>query len=394
MKLSLPDSSLDQYLSRYAEPVAREAGLPSDSQFRAALIVPFYDEPTAAFNRLQAAARQADVLLIAVINVPDGAPDESHTRTRELLDHARTRADHALIIDCVSPGKALPQKQAVGLARKIGTDLACRLWRDGYLESAWLYQTDADAVLPADYFDHNLESYGAGALVFAHHHVADAPQLARAAELYDWHMAYYHTSLARVGSPYAFPTLGSTIAVRADAYAAVRGYPRRNAGEDFYLLNKVQKVAGVRYAPHVTVTLAARRSHRVPFGTGPALADIVELLERDPSGASFRSYHPRAFALLGDALTSLRRFAADADHTFKPQVEEVLEALGFARMRALAHVKYPAEGRRQKALDDWFDARRTLRFVHESRRFWPDQPLLASLATLAQDQQRAIGFYN
>ena len=180
----------------------------------------------------------------------------------------------------------------------------------------------------------------------------------------------------------------------ADVYAAVRGYPRRDAAEDFYLLNKVQKVAGVSHAPEVTVTLAARRSHRVPFGTGPALADIETLLKSEPGGATFTSYDPQAFTLLGDALRSLREFVTDADHVFKPQVEEILSALGFTRMRHLAHEKYPKEPQRQKALEDWFDARRTLRFVHESRRFWPDQPLLRTLSALAEDQQRAIGFYN
>lgn len=383
---------MDQYLSRYAEPVARERSVPRDNRYRAALIVPFYDEPVAAFERLHAAATRADALLIAVINAPNGAPDQCLRRTLELLDHAVTRKSHALIIDCASPGNTLPAKQGVGLARKIGSDLACRLWQEGSLASGWLYQTDADAELPADYFDHDLEHYDAGALVFDHRHVTNERQLARAAELYDWHMAYYHTSLARLGSRYAFPTLGSTIAIRADAYAAVRGYPRRDAAEDFYLLNKVQKVAGVRFTPEVTVTLAARRSHRVPFGTGPALADIEKLLESEPSGATFTSYHPQAFALLGEALESLRAFASDPGHAFAPRVEAILATLGFARMRGVAHAKYPKKPQRQKALDDWFDARRTLRFVHESRRFWPDQPLLASLATLAQDQQQAIGF--
>ena len=43
-------------------------------------------------------------------------------------------------------------------------------------------------------------------------------------------------------SPYAFHTIGSTMAVSANHYAKVRGFPKREAGEDFYLLNKLAKV--------------------------------------------------------------------------------------------------------------------------------------------------------
>ena len=46
-------------------------------------------------------------------------------------------------------------------------------------------------------------------------------------------MSYYVAGLAMAGSGYAHHSLGSTIAVHAKSYAAVRGYPKRSAGEDF-----------------------------------------------------------------------------------------------------------------------------------------------------------------
>ena len=58
-------------------------------------------------------------------------------------------------------------------------------------------------------------------------------------------MSYYVAGLAMAGSRYAHHSLGSTIAVHAKTYAAVRGYPKRSAGEDFYLLNKICKLAPV-----------------------------------------------------------------------------------------------------------------------------------------------------
>jgi hypothetical protein len=54
----------------------------------------------------------------------------------------------------------------------------------------------------------------------------------------------------------------------ADAYLAVRGMNRREAGEDFYFLNKLAKIGDVNYIKKTCVYPSARASLRVPFGTG------------------------------------------------------------------------------------------------------------------------------
>ena len=63
--------------------------------------------------------------------------------------------------------------------------------------------------------------------------------------LYEYSLRYYVAGLTYAQSPYAFHTIGSTMAVNAEHYASVRGFPRREAGEDFYLLNKLAKVGSV-----------------------------------------------------------------------------------------------------------------------------------------------------
>ncbi|GIR63469.1 MAG: hypothetical protein CM15mP68_1350 [Pseudomonadota bacterium] len=62
------------------------------------------------------------------------------------------------------------------------------------------------------------------------------------------------------GSAYAYPTLGSTISVHAQSYARVRGYPKRNAGEDFYLLNKLNKLHPVQVLQQPVIEVQARLS--------------------------------------------------------------------------------------------------------------------------------------
>src|SRR6185503_7192191 len=64
----------------------------------------------------------------------------------------------------------------------------------------------------------------------------------RAHNIYEVFLRYYVLGLAAAGSPWAMHTIGSSLAVDLDAYAAVRGVPRRDAAEDFYLVSKVAKL--------------------------------------------------------------------------------------------------------------------------------------------------------
>ncbi len=183
--------------------------------------------------------------------------------------------------------------------------------------------------------------------------------------------------MTHAGSRYAYSTLGSTLAVHAETYAQVRGFPRRNAGEDFYLLNKVAKVASISQLCSAKITLQARRSDRVPFGTGPALSHICELLKKDPSGQEYLSYAPATFDLLALALIELNRFATNEHPVSDPTVLGILQQLGWDRVKDQLQRQYSQPRQRQRAVMDWFDALKTLRFVHQSPIV--RQPLLQSL---------------
>ena len=116
------------------------------------------------------------------------------------------------------------------------------------------------------------------------------------------------------GSPYAFHTIGSTMAVSAVHYAKVRGFPKREAGEDFYLLNKLAKVGSVLELDVGTddgaIEIDSRRSDRVPFGTGAAVNKITGLA--DPV-REFQFYDPEVFGLLKTWATEPARGLACPD---------------------------------------------------------------------------------
>jgi hypothetical protein len=280
-------------------------------------------------------------------------------------------------LDRATPGLCFDDGDGVGLARRIGCDLALALYARGQLETPWLHCTDADASLSPRYF-HVTAAAAApvtACLLGFFHGPGGEARIDRATALYEIRLRYYVLALARAGSPYAFQSVGSTIAVRAEAYAAVRGFPRRLAGEDFYLLNKLCKVGPLWRSPERVIELESRSSQRTRFGTGVAVAQLAQVAEPD----DVVLYHPRCFALLGVWLRALRDFALypdtarldrflvealGSDHT---SVRGVLEGLGVAEALVRARQETKSSAARLRHLHTWFDGFRTLKLVHGLR---------------------------
>jgi hypothetical protein len=264
----------------------------------------------------------------------------------------------------------LPSQQGVGLARKIGCDLAVGLWRDGVVKSPWLFSTDADVTLPPNYFDAAALAHAtAGALLFDFEHQPSGDaELDRATLEYELYLRYYTLGLAWAGSPYAFHTLGSCLAVRAEAYAAVRGFPKREAGEDFHLLSKVAKVAAIQTLPQLEIQIASRRSLRTPFGTGARVATLL-------AGEAMQFYDPKLFNLLKVVLDAQRRWVQAPSAGLELPVNDegakdlwgeclaVLDELGIDQ--ALRHAAQIGRDSADRLLHlhTWFDALKTLRLL-------------------------------
>src|SRR5262249_19650925 len=142
--------------------------------FGHALIVPAYGEPDALFQTLGSvpAGPKGRVLILLVLNAREDSPTPVHEANdavrRRLAQEVPSQASlsesppitaHSmpggllLLTDRARPGHFPPAKQGVGLARKIGNDIALALHADGQIASPWLANTDADVLLPADYFE-------------------------------------------------------------------------------------------------------------------------------------------------------------------------------------------------------------------------------------------------
>jgi len=379
-------SAIPKYLARYAEP-EQEFAVLVRSKHAAVLVVPALGEAKALLDGFRAAARGAlgRVLLVLVVNATvDGAPELRRANDRLLGalggapgPGARYFSDaefDVLLVDRSSPGRELPPKQGVGLARKIGMDVALALWARGGIDSPWIFATDADATLPEDYFRQAESSDArAAALLFPFRHVGPESAETDATLRYEAALRYHVLGLAAAGSPYAHHSIGSTMAVRGEAYAVVRGVPKREAAEDFYLLDKLAKIGAIQRLSGGAIEIAARRSGRVPFGTGRRVSELL-------GGEELAVASPRAFASLRAVLGAIERFAgggnefalreelalAAPNELPRGSVESTLEAAGiFAICRESAREVRGATLRRR--LSTWFDGLRTLRFLHALR---------------------------
>ena len=203
--------------------------------------------------------------------------------------------------DKSSSGHSFTNKQGVGLARKLGSDFAVGLFLQKSLKCKYIITTDADVLVPDDYFEGytnlDVKNISAQLYPFIHQPFSKSENLAnRALALYDNYLHYYVEGLRQCNSPYAFYTIGSTISFSIEGYCQVRGFAKKKlAGEDFYFLNKLRKIASIHQRQTKAIIIRARLSQRVPFGTGPAVSKICQtLLEGD----KYQVFHPLCFYCL------------------------------------------------------------------------------------------------
>ena len=369
------------------------ASLCPDS-FDFVMVVPAYAESPAFVDGYRAAARHAGrLLVIVVLNGRAGAAASVHASNADCFRELSTRFSaqevgrgawlghdaglSLLVVDRFTADHHLPARQGVGLARKIGADVALELIAGGQVSHPFIAMTDADARLPEDYFVRiaKLEPECSAAVFPFWHEPGGQRDMDRATALYEIRLRYLQRGLRWAHSPYAFHTVGSTMVVHALCYTLVRGVPRRRAGEDFYLLGKLSKLRPLAYLRGEPVRLRSRLSERVPFGTGSESAKLAR-------GAELELYHPDCFAAVRDVTRGLQRLSRDgcaSGHTaLGPAVSALLSRMSAPVQRFLEAQGAPDAWRgicaqapnpvaRLRHLHDWFDGFRTLKLIHHLR---------------------------
>jgi hypothetical protein len=201
---------------------------------------------------------------------------------------------------------------------------------------------------------------------------------------YEYYLNYYVDMLKYAGSPYAYHAIGSAMVFRGSAYIKAGGMKVNCAGEDFYFLQDIRKIGLIGEIKNTKVFQSSRPSDRVPFGTGPT---IIKHSENN----SIKLYNPKIFQILKQFLQVIDKWILKEDFNNIQYLKELicdkatvfLEEYGFEdvwpkiiKNNIRINSEISENDCRNKLLwcfNIWFDAFKTLKFVHYMERTFPEK---------------------
>jgi hypothetical protein len=318
----------------------------------------------------------ANTLLLIVVN--NGIPSSEEVKidnqkTIAYLKNIKSKLNISYI-DASNPGKEMDDKNAgVGLARKIGMDLALTKFNYDSKSKRILICTDTDCTVDLNYLSEisrqfTNSNYEAAVVNFAHD-ISSNDEETKAIICYEIFLRYYVLGLSYAKSDYAFHTIGSTMICTSEAYVKVEGMNKRKAAEDFYFLEKLAKIYPIGKINSTFVHPSERSSWRVPFGTGRSVEKYLS-----NSRDKYLLYDPKSFLILKKWLElffdgPLNDFTSLISKAKKinPAIAEFLiqQDLENFEAKVLKKNTSPTEIKKQKHY--WFDAFKTLKLIHYLR---------------------------
>lgn len=291
---------------------------------------------------------------------------------------------------------AFPQKKAgVGSARKLAMDEAARRLSEVGNPNGIITGLDADSLVQPNYIQAIQNHFqlfpksGAASIHYEHPILGSDfnEEIYDSIISYELHLRYFIYMQRQLKLPFAFQTIGSSMAVRAINYAQIGGMNRRQAGEDFYFLHKCIKRGGFSEVNSTTVIPSPRISDRVPFGTGKAIGDMISQHQED-----YLTYHPYSFeALRSFVMNVVRLYWED----LKPD-KEVLHPGLIAFLAEIGMDKKIMEVRQnassveafRKRFFQVFDAFVLMKYLHFMRdHHYENLPVLSAVQMVLPDEK-------
>jgi glycosyltransferase involved in cell wall biosynthesis len=276
-----------------------------DADLELAVVIPVYRERDFLFNTIEfllKCSKPSDsVEIIFVFNsseVDSQVIEDDQKETANLLRNNYMPLFPQWLKPLIIEAYHLPKKHfGAGLARKIGMDAALSHVNALNIPDGIIVSLDADTLVQTNYFTAISkwfsDSKRNGAGLYYEHPLsgnAFAQNIYEGIIKYELHLRYYTLALRYVGFPYAFHTMGSAMAFRAQAYARIGGMPRRQAGEDFYFLQKLIPLGRFGEINETTIFPSPRPSDRVIFGTGAAITKHVSGDDYVETTYNFQAY--------------------------------------------------------------------------------------------------------
>ena len=349
------------------------------------VVIPCCNEPdliTSLQSLYDCHKPNCSVEVIVVINASEDAVIAVVSQNEKTLEKAvewkKAKNNECLKFHFIEEN-SLPKKHAgVGLARKVGMDEAVRRFEVINNQQGIIACFDADALCETNYLveleKHFKQHPKSPASSIHFEHPIDGDEFSSAIyngiTQYELHLRYYKNGLAYAGLPYAYHTIGSSMAVRSEVYQKQNGMNKRKAGEDFYFLQKLIPLGNFTEIKSTKMIPSPRVSDRVPFGTGKAMQNWL-----DDDKQELMSYNPKSFIDLKQFCEAVPDLYNEVNNIPK-SLQAFLDTIDFEEN--LANIKKNSKTQQHftEVFFKWFNAFKILKYMHFSRNnYYPDAPI-------------------
>lgn len=360
------------YLNRFGvrEELISEAPA---SELSLIVVIPCCNEPdlnSSLQSLYQCDQPNGNIEVLVVVNASEIASEEILIKNKETVLEGEKWCYHNSqdwIKTFFIEENQLPKKHAgVGLARKIGMDEAVRRFERINKPDGVIVCFDADASCDKNYLV-EIENHFVGnqkssacSIHFEHPLFGDSfsNEIYNGIEDYELHLRYYKNALAYCNLPYAFHTVGSSMAVRSSAYQKQNGMNKRKAGEDFYFLQKMIALGDFTEINSTKVIPSPRTSDRVPFGTGKAMQEIV-----DSENQNYNIYNIKSFIELRKFTDVIPKLYSSSIIISAP-IQGFLDSIDFNENLEKIRENSVNSEHFTKQFYLWFNAFKVLKLVH------------------------------
>lgn len=366
----------------------------------AIVVIPVCDEPHIA-SLVETLRLQSDsnykLVVICVINDAESHPGKVKVQNAqtysELLQLSNAANAHCFRLNVMYTADLPRREQGVGQARKTAMDEAVRIYNHYHMPAGIIVSLDADCHVSNNYVQDVIgwfrvhSAMGFATIRFEHptrgNEFNDAVYKAVAA--YELHLRYFRLGLQYAGYPHAIHTIGSCFALRAQLYCKAGGMNRRQAGEDFYFLHKLTAISPFGHILDACVYPSPRVSCRVPFGTGPAIAETLKTGQQLSYSTSLFEMLQRFYATMGNFRTMNNHEVESSITHIHPALSVFCRSVGFFDKLHQAKSNTANAASFEKRMFQVFDAFMVIRFLNEaSRHHAPLQAVELPAAELLQ----------
>ena len=377
----------DKYFDRFISQEKKLNSIP-DENLKIIITIPCYNEPNLLRSLLSISncePTNCSVEIITVINFSELTSEKIKLESRQLYEEMLLKIDnlntektkfHFILEENIADKFA-----GVGTARKIAMDESLRRFSILNKPDGIIVGFDADSEVEPSYLQ-GIENFflkypKTNACSIHFEHPIEGNEFSQiiydSIISYELHLRYYINALIFTGFPYAFQTIGSAFAVRADVYAKQGGMNRKKAGEDFYFLQKVIPLGNFKEISTTKVIPSPRTSDRVPFGTGAAVFKMISSGQKN-----FLTYNFLSFCILKTFFEQINNFFYRTEYkSAEKSLEIFLEKNNFIQDLDKILKNSPNITIFRKRFFDWFDAFRIIKYLnfsHENNYFTKETP--------------------